>query len=400
MKALFFENNLSDVIALKAASKLNRYAALGRFSPLKYKDIAEPEIPNSRWLKVKNISCGLCGTDLHFMFMDMDPKVFPAAVPGISRKFLGHELIGEVVEAGANVDTVEVGDRVAMRIDWPSCFQLEFDPPCKQCKQGNYMLCENQGKRNLPLTNTGGGFSPYMVMHKSQPFKIPEALTNNQALLIEPLASALHGLLKRPPKAKEKVLVVGAGTIGLLTAYAAVLLFPEAEVYALARHNFQAEKLEQMGVNVIDERKTDYKKIASLTDAQYAKGYFGNEIMLGGFDVVYDSVGNDTTINNSLRWLKGGGCLVLIGINFNPGSFDYTPIWAQEITMVGINCHATETDGKTSFDHAADLLLTGNIRPELIITHRFEMSDYKQAVKTFMNKNDTEAIKIVLDHTR
>ena len=96
MKSLYFENSIARVLALKMASALNKNAAFGRFAPVQYGEIAEPVIPNGRWLKVKNIGCGLCGTDIHFLFMDMAPKCFPAALPGIKRKHLGHEVVSVV----------------------------------------------------------------------------------------------------------------------------------------------------------------------------------------------------------------------------------------------------------------------------------------------------------------
>jgi 2-desacetyl-2-hydroxyethyl bacteriochlorophyllide A dehydrogenase len=397
MKALYFENRLSKVMALKVAQRFDTYAALGRFSPLRYADIDEPAIPNPRWLKVRNRACGLCGTDIHFMFMDMDPKCFSAAVPGITKKFLGHELVGEVVETGAEVEGLAIGNRVAMRIDWPSCFQMEIDPPCRQCAAGNYMLCENLGQKPLPIENPGGGFSPYMVMHRSQPYRIPDALDDEAALLLEPMASAVHGILKAQPAPESKVLVIGGGTIGLLSVAALRGLAPGANVYCLVRYPFQAEVAEKLGARVIHEGPGVYQRVASITGARYAKGYFNNEILLGGFDIVYDSVGNDRSLHNALRWVKAGGDVVLVGINFKPGKLDYSPVWSQEVRLTGINCHATESGSRTSFDIAADLLAQGHVSPADIITHRFPVSQYRQAVKTFLNKRESKAIKIVLD---
>ncbi|MFA5756502.1 MAG: alcohol dehydrogenase catalytic domain-containing protein, partial [Smithellaceae bacterium] len=215
MKALYFDNNLPRIVMVQAASLVYRNAALLPFSPTHYAEVPEPEIPNPRWLKVKNLACGLCGSDIHFMFMEMDPKCFPAATPGIARKYLGHELLGEVMETGNEVAGFQKGDRVCLRIDWPSCFQMEMDPMCPQCAQGEYMLCQNLGARELPLTDVGGGFSPRMVMHRTQPFKVPDNLTNDEALLLEPMACAVHAVLKHSPTAGNRVLVIGCGTIGL-----------------------------------------------------------------------------------------------------------------------------------------------------------------------------------------
>ena len=401
MKALYFENDIRKIVALKVASAFNRFAALGRFSPLSYGEIQEPHIPNDRWIKIENQSCGLCGTDLHLMFMKMDPGCYPAALPGISRKFLGHELIGRVIETGSDAGDYAVGDRVGIRIDWPSCFQMEIDPTCPQCASGNYMLCENLGRKPLPLVDTGGGFSPIMVAHKTQPFKIPESIGEDRAVLLEPVASVLHGVYKRKPQPGEKILVIGAGSIGLLTVAVTHALCPEADITCLARYPFQADAATDLGATqAILDGKNLYERMAEATGARYIRGPFNNEILLSGFDVIYDTVGNDTSLQNALRWAKGGGDLVILGINFQPGKIDYTPVWNQELRVTGINCHATEADGRTSFAHAVDLLKRPEFGVERIVTHRFAVGDYKQAVKIFFDKKRHQAIKIVLDHPR
>ncbi|MDP8223156.1 MAG: alcohol dehydrogenase catalytic domain-containing protein [Candidatus Lernaella stagnicola] len=399
MKALYFDNSLPKIAVLKALSLVDKFAALGRFSPVQYAEVPEPSLPNERWLKVRNLACGLCGTDMHLIFMDMDPKTFYAAVPGIERKFLGHELVAEVVEVGRDAGDWQLGERVAMRIDWPSCYQLEIDPPCPQCAAGSYMLCENVGRKPLPLRDMGGGFSPYMVMHRTQPFRLPKDLPTERAVLVEPTASAMHGVLKADVKPGDRVLVIGAGTIGLLAVAITAALHPEAEVSCLARYPFQAEAAKTCGAgHVLVEDSSVYQSVADKTGARYIKGPFGNEILLGGYDVIYDTVGNDNTLHNALRWTKAGGQLVLLGINFKPGKIDYSPIWSQEIRVTGINCHGTEADGVNSFEKAAQLLTDPSFAVDHLVTHRFTMDQYKDAIHTFLNKRAEKAIKIVLEH--
>ncbi|MDP8256162.1 MAG: zinc-binding dehydrogenase [Candidatus Alcyoniella australis] len=399
MRALFFDNDIRRILAVKALSKVDKLAALRRFAPVRYAVVPEPELPNGRWLKVRNKSCGLCGTDIHLILMDLDPLSFPAALPGLQRKFLGHELLGEVLEVGDDVGDFAPGQRVVQRIDWPSCFQLEIDPPCARCAEGSYMLCENLGKRPMPIVNVGGGFSPRMVMHRSQPFKVPDELSDERAQLIEPTASALHGVLRRPPRPGEKLLVIGAGTIGLLCLACARALEPEAEVYVLARHKFQREAARRMGATaVLSDDNGLLRKAAGLTDGAHHRGMFGNQILLGGFDAVYDSVGNDHTLQSSLRLARAGGDVVLVGINMTPGKFDYTPIWNQEITLHGINSHAVEADGRNTFERAAELLADPRFPAEGLITHRLPMKRWSDAVKLFLDKGRSGAIKIVLEH--
>jgi len=399
VKALYFDNDFFKIITLKITSLFNKNAALGSFSPISYCDVEEPKLPDRNWVKVKNMSCGICGTDIHLIFMEMDPKCFPAAIPGIKRKFLGHELVGRIVEVGNNVEDFSIGDRVVMRIDWPSCYQMEMDPPCPQCKEGAYMLCENIGLKEPVELNIGGGFSPYMVMHKTQPFKVPDNFTDDQALLIEPSASSLHGVLKRPPKPQENILVIGAGAIGLLTVAMAKSLCKEARLHCLARHEFQARAAKKLGADHVWQNEENiYEQIAKKTGGRAITGHFGNKILIGGYDVIYDTVGNDKTINNALRWTKGRGALVIVGINFMPGKIDYTPIWNQEITVYGINCHGTEKPGANSFEMAVDVLSKNEFPYTDILTHRFPMDEFKKAIKTFLSKKNTKAIKVVLDH--
>jgi len=399
MKTLYFENKLGNIVALKIASSFTKSAAFAPFSPFKYSEVEQPEIPNPRWLKVKNRACGLCGSDIHFIFMDMNTKCFPAATPGISRKYLGHEMVGEVVELGAEVKGFKIGDRVSLRLDWPSCFQMEIDPSCQQCAAGNYMLCENLGKKQMPTVDTGGGFSPYMIMHRSQPYKVPDFLNDDEAVLLEPTAVAVHGVMKHTPNKGDKVLVIGGGTIGLLTIAVAKVMQPEAEIYCLARYPFQANMATKFGTKgIVFDNENAYEQIARITEAKYFEGYFKNRILLGGFDIIYDTVGNDTTMRDALRWVRGKGTVVILGINFQPGKIDYTPIWHQEIKVTGINCHATEYERKSSFDIAAELLGDKKVNIEGMITHRFPLERYREAIEAFLSKGKSRAIKIVIEH--
>jgi threonine dehydrogenase-like Zn-dependent dehydrogenase len=401
VKALYVDFDMRRVVALALAKTVSRRFAFAPFAPLRFREVREPEIPGPRWIKVRNLRCGLCASDIHFAFMDIDVKSFPAAAPGVPRKYLGHELVGEVIEAGPEVRNVAVGDRVALRIDWPSCFQQDLATPCRQCASGSYMLCENIGLRPVPVVDTGCGFSPFMVMHRSQPFRIPPGLTDDEAVLLEPTAVAVHTVMKLSPKPAQKVLVIGAGTIGLLTIAVAKALEPACEVSCVARYPFQAEQAVRMGSDrALSDREGLYRRAADATAARYIEGSFGNRILLGGFDLVYDSVGNDRSLRDALRLARAGGTVVLAGINLQPGRLDYSPVWNQEVNLVGVNSHATEPTGENSFEVAARLMSSKAIRVEGMVTHRFPLEEYRRAIGAFCAKGTSRAIKIVIDHGR
>jgi threonine dehydrogenase-like Zn-dependent dehydrogenase len=399
VKALYVDFDMRRVVALTLAKAVSRKFAFAPFAPLRFREVPELRIPGPRWIKVRNVRCGLCASDVHFVFMDIDVGSFPAAAPGLPRKYLGHELVGEVIEAGSEAENVVAGDRVALRIDWPSCFQEDLDPPCQQCAAGNYMLCENIGLHPVPVVDTGGGFSPIMVMHRSQVFRIPPGLTDDEAVLLEPTAVAVHTVMKLPPKSGQKILVIGAGTIGLLALAVAKASEPACEVCCVARYPFQAEQAKRMGADrVLSEKDGLYRQAAEATGARCIEGAFGNRILLGGFDIVYDSVGSDRSLRDALRLARAGGTVVLAGINLQPGRLDYTPVWHQEVNLVGINSHATEPTGQNSFEVAARLLSSRAVRVEGMVTHRFPLAEYRRALGAFCAKAASRAIKIVIEH--
>ncbi len=423
MKALYFENDPIRYALYRAARLVHPFPRLGPLSPVRYAEVPEPALPGPQWLKVRNIACGLCGTDVHFMQMDMSPKSYSTALPGIKRKYLGHECVGEVVEAGLEVEGFRVGDRVAMPMDWPCCAQMGIEPPCRQCAAGSPMLCENLGLGTVPapiggvssshtgsagipagsfgmFNAVGGGFSPRMAVHRSQLFKGPAALGNDAATLLEPMACAAHGVLKAADHLVPgaRVLIIGGGTIGLLAAAACKALAPGVGVFASVRYPFQAKVAEALGARVLSGDGNIYARSARATNGRHIKGMFGNEIILGGFDVVLDTIGGEASFEQSLRLARPHGRVVLLGINFSPGRLDYSPIWAREIEVTGINCHCIENDGRSTFEIAAEVLEKTPELPGLIITHRFAMDEYRQALRAFMNKRESGAIKIVMGH--
>jgi threonine dehydrogenase-like Zn-dependent dehydrogenase len=237
-------------------------------------------------------------------------------------------------------------------------------------------------------------------MHRSQPLRIPAALTDDQTALLEPASCAVHEVLRRAPRAGDKVLVVGSGALGLLTLAAVRALQPEAQVYVSARYPFQAEQAERMGAQgVFLGRQATYSGAERVCGARLLSAPFGNRIVLGGFDIVFDTVGSEESLQDSLRWARARGAVVVFGVNLKPGAVDYTPVWYQEVDLVGAYCYGKEASGKTSFEIAARLLAEKRIPVEGLITHRFPVRDYRSAIHAFLSKGKSKAIKVVLEHT-
>ena len=398
MKALYFDTNTLQIALIKGLSLVWKQASLSPLSPVKYAEVPEPELPGPNWVKIRNRLCGICGTDIHFMFLEINPSASLAAMPTLPRKFLGHEVVGEVTDAGSGADGFSPGDRVVLKIDWPSCRQVEADPMCRHCAEGNYLLCENPAGKAVPL-NQGGGFSPVMVAHKSQLMRIEHDMPDVDAIFLEPTACSVRAVLKRTPKDGDKVLIIGAGAIGLNLIQVIRAVSPGAEVYALCRHSHQEEVARSMGAQDVIREKQMYRNVARITGGKYLSAPLSNEMVIGGFDLIYDSVGNDQSLTDALRWARGGGAVVLVGVNFSPKRLDYSPVWFQEVDLVGINSHGMEKfRGKnmSSFEVTHTLYREGKLDFSNLLTHTFPLADYRKAIETFFNKRTTKAIKIAL----
>ena len=112
--------------------------------------LVDPGLPGPKWIRVKNLACGICATNLSLLFVKVNPSVAPAALPGVQRFHLGHESVGLVTEIGAGVTRFRVGERVIIDRHFygANCLNLELEPPCEMCAQDETILC--RGNRIIP----------------------------------------------------------------------------------------------------------------------------------------------------------------------------------------------------------------------------------------------------------
>lgn len=394
------ELSLNKILPARILGPFWRGAYFSSMAPLQVKNLPRQPLSNGKWVRVHNRLAGICGSDLHLVFADGDLSVAPAALPGHKQSFPGHEVVGEVIEIGDEVQNLHVGDRVVLQ-NAPNCLTANIQPPCRLCATGNYNLCENSPVPGIH--QVGGGWSEEMLIHEQQLFRIPDEMEDEQAVLLEPAAVAVHAVLRRPPRPDEKVLIVGAGTIGLLTLQVVRALAPQAEVSVLARHDFQVEQATRLGATHILYNRNSYENIARATGAKLYTGALGNQMLLGGYDVIYDAIGSQKTIHNSLRWVRAAGSVILIGVHLHQLKLDLSPIWYQEVNLVGTMGHGTEswpsgtTQQRSTFAITSDLITNGLIAPEKLITHRFALSNFREALETAADKKDSRAIKVIFD---
>ncbi|HST88678.1 MAG TPA: zinc-binding dehydrogenase [Ktedonobacterales bacterium] len=410
MWSVYLDNNPLRAGSARALGVASRRAYHSPLAPLRARKVSKTALPGRRWVRIRNFMAGISGTDLALVHLQTDPSVGLMALPRPSRTYLGREVVGEVIDIGPEAEFLRVGDRVAYQLD-QCCATRDIEPPCRHCASGNYSICEN---RYLPGPQPiGGGWGDEMILHERQLFLVPDGLADEQAALLEPSAVALHAALRHQPQPEENVLVIGAGSIGLLTIQAVRVFAPQANVTVLARHPFQVEMATRMGATRMLYVEDGTAAVARMTGGRHYRRRLGPELLVGGFDVIYDTVGSDTTMQQALQWVRGRGTIVQAGMRLERMHLDPTPIWDQEVNICGAIGHGSESwpggaglasawsadnGGRVStFALAAALIRERRLTPQRLVTHRFPLREVRRAVEVARDKATHRSIKVLLD---
>jgi threonine dehydrogenase-like Zn-dependent dehydrogenase len=305
--------------------------------------VPEPE-PGE--VRVRIDTCGLCGSDLHFFHMG---PVSPGNTPG-------HEMAGCVDAVGDGVEGLAPGDRVAVE-PLASCGR------CDYCRTGRDSICPSV---QLFGVHRPGGFAEFATLPARRLFRIPVDLDPIIAALTEPMAVAVHGLRQGQLQAGQRVLVLGAGTVGLLTAKAAVAL-GAGEVWLTARHPHQAEVGQHLGATrVLREEEASRADLFRL----------GAEAPI---DLVVETVGGTAdTLRSAAAAVRPGGVISVLGIFYGDVSLDTLQFFLKENTLTWSNCYSRPADGA---DFAVAVELVGQHRDELaqVTTHQVPLADVARA---------------------
>jgi len=393
----------SRVVVTRLMGRVWRGAYFTSFAPLRVENLPRQTLPAPNWVRVRTTLAGISGSDLQLVFANIDPRVAIAALPEYGRAAPGREVVGEVIEVGEDVRQLHVGDRVALQYPF-NCRAAGVYPVCRSCASGNYALCE---RVSFPGPQPiGSGWSEELLVPEQQLFRLPASIDDEQAVLLEPAAVALHAILRRLPLPGERVLIIGAGTVGLLTIKLLRALAPHAEISVQARHTFQVEQATRMGADAIIYPQKRYQDVERVTGAQLVRGLPGNQLLAGGYDIIFDTVGTKRTLHDALRWSRAGAALVLVGNSLHPMYIDLTPIWHRELALLGSSGHGLEEwptgSGtlRSTYALVVEMVERGELRLDRLVTHRFAFNEYRQALLAARNKAESQAIKVVFDFTR
>lgn len=402
MKALQFFVSIPRFVALKALGAVKKRLYYDSpFAAIKLVDVPEPRLPFPDWVKIRTFLCGFCGSDLNLIFLRDSPTSTPFTSFPCT---LGHELCGEIIEVGREVKGLNIGDIVTIAPHL-GCATRGINPECRSCSMGRPGNCENFAKGNFSpgmftgiCHDIGGGFAPYLVAHKTQVFKLPEGVSYESGAMIEPLAVALQAVLDNRPDKDDRVLVIGGGVIGSLIVQSIRALDIDCDITVVEPSRFHAEFALKKGADNLITDRDIFTHTQRITGAEIYQPMMGKEILMGGFEKVFDTVGNSETLNNSMRIMSTGGGLSVVGIGSDV-KIDLTPLWLKLQTIKGVFAYGYNSiNGKKmhTFEIAMDLVKKGKIRLDDMVTHRFPLERYKEMIELNMNKGENRAIKTVI----
>jgi L-iditol 2-dehydrogenase len=338
-------------------------AVMNKPLDIEVKKVSIPE-PKADEALVKVYCIGICGSDVHYYEHGKIGR-YVVKEPII----LGHELAGEVVKVGGSVTNVTVGDRVAVE-PGVTCGRCEY------CKSGRYNLCPDVVFMATPPVD--GAWSEYITIRSDFLFKLPDSMSYEQGALLEPLSVGFHAMNRGKITAADRLLVTGLGPIGLLAIQAAKM-FGVTEIYASDVVPYRRQLASEMEVTaVIDPLNENMnERIVQLTDGK-------------GITAIVESSGNPKAIADTVKLVNRGGRIVLVGM---PASseipLDINQLIDGEIDVYGLFRYAN------TYPAAIQALSTAKVDIEKVITHKYALSDIKEAVEMARTQKDT-SIKIMI----
>lgn len=298
--------------------------------------IEEREVPapGAGELKVQVEASGLCGTDLHIAAGE-----YPFARPGVT---LGHEFTGTIVELGPEVEKFNVGERIVVDPNIPCRV-------CSYCHSSRPHLCKDPEAIGVTLN---GGLSELAVVPTSQAYKVPDGVAPEAAALTEPLACALHAVDLSGIRPGETTLVLGAGSIGILTA-ALLVAAGASRIMVSEPSEGRRARVEAVGAESVEP---------SAVSEDMA-------------DVVFECVGRVETMEAALEAARPGGTAMWVGVAPPEAEVAVKPydVFRKELTIRG------SYTNPYVMERALALLASERIDWRSIVTHRFPLGEFEEA---------------------
>lgn len=370
MKALEFSRKPARYAAAMVAGALKPGAGAA-VGPLRLRDVDEPELPTEDWVRFRPRLSGICGSDLS----TIDGHSSRYFEPIVSFPFVpGHEVVGDL----------EDGSR-AVLVPVLHCAIRGIDPVCRACAAGQINRCERiafghlePGLQSGFCCDTGGGWSEEMVAHPDQLVAIPDGLSDEAAVMVEPAACAVHAAAQ--VTGDGPVAIIGAGTLGLLTLAA----LDRDDVTVAARYPHQKRLAKELGAS----RVVDPDELAGAVRLSTSSMKLGDQLT-GGAPTVVDCVGSEASLAQALQVVAPGGTVLVVGMPATV-NLDLTGLWHREVALRGVYAY-----DRADFDAAIDLVQTQDLGR--LVTQTYPLRRFTDAIAHAAEAGRRGAVKIAFD---
>jgi threonine dehydrogenase-like Zn-dependent dehydrogenase len=396
MLALEMFRSLPRHVAARAVGGRMPGVLSGPAAPLRMVTIDEPGVAKPGWARLVSRLSGICGSDLGALSgrtsLYFSGLVSMPMVPG-------HEVVAELLEG---CEDLPAGTRVV--IDPVLQCAARGVEPCDSCQADATNRCDrvtvghiSPGLQTGFCADTGGGWGQVLAAHRSQLHPVPDPLSDAQAVLIEPLACAIHTALRGQVQRGAHVLVSGAGSVGLFTTLAVRSLTEAGEITVVAKHGHQRELARAFGATDVVGPDEVLRGVRRTTRAFHVTPTFGRSYLLGGVDVAIDAVGSRQSLQTALHATRAGGRVVLSGM---PAAADLSAAWFRELELAGSYASAAVepvAGGRSAFDLATELAGTEALQAVGESVVSYPLQRWREALDHAHSAGRLGTVKVAFD---
>jgi L-iditol 2-dehydrogenase len=321
---------------------------------------AEKPKASGREVLIKVRRIGICGSDI---------KAYYGKHPYIKCPIIqGHEFSGIVADIGQQVKNLKINDKVTVRP------QLVCGR-CHLCKQGDYNICENL---KVIGCQAEGAAQEYLKVNSNLVVKLPKKMSFEEGAMVEPVAVAVHAVKRASRVRGQKVLVLGAGTIGNLTAQVARAM-GAAAVMITDLSNFR--------LKIARECRVDHTvNVAKASLSDQLEKHYGP----GKADVIFECVGEEATINQAISVARKGSEIIVVGVFDDRPRTDVGLIQDRELRLIGSLMYKAE-----DYEAAIRLINSRKIKLGPLMSRTFGFEDYPKAYR-FLEKSGDKVMKVYI----
>ncbi|MFY9446243.1 MAG: alcohol dehydrogenase catalytic domain-containing protein [Dethiobacteria bacterium] len=325
---------------------------------IEFREVPLPEIGSGEVL-IRTSYIGICGSDIHVYHGQHPYTSYPVVQ--------GHEVSGEVVKVGDNVHKFKAGDKVTI-------MPQVFCGKCYPCRTGSYHICD--GLKVLGF-QTEGVAAEYFKISQEMVLPLPEEVDLLEGAMVEPLAVAVHALGRGGLSEYGKILVLGAGTIGNLTAQVAKAMGGQVMITDLS--DYRLELAKQCGADhcVNTSRESLEQAIADKFGPDKA-------------DLILECVGSETTIGQAISNARKGSKIIVVGVYSRPVAVDLGFVQDRELQLIGSLMYRED-----DFRKAIELLGQKKVQLKPLISKVFSFKEFAQAYE-YIDQNREKALKVMV----